>query len=100
MALRIAQDFEYKDSDWWTWWVWIEGPDNELDQCAQVTYVLHPTFPSPVRTVTDRASKFKLETAGWGVFKIYATVAKKEGTEVKLEHDLVLEYPDGTATTA
>ncbi len=100
MDLRIEQDFEFQGSDWWRWSVWIEGPDEQLDRVDHVTYVLHPTFPSPVRTVSDRATKFRLETAGWGVFRIYATATTQDGSEVKLEHDLVLRYPDGTATTA
>jgi len=111
MSLKIAQDFEFVDkgswlakgifkredsADWWKWWVWIEGPDEELDQIDQVVYILHPTFSNPVRTCSDRASKFRLDTFGWGTFTIYAKVVRKNGTQLKLQHDLVLEYPDKT----
>lgn len=113
MSLKIAQDSEFVDkgswlaegifkredsADWWKWSVWIEGPEEELDQIDHVVYILHPTFPNPVRTCSDRASKFRLDAFGWGTFRIYAKVISKDGTELKLQHDLVLKYPDGTET--
>lgn len=98
--MKIAQDFHYKGEDYWQWWVWIEGTDDELDQIDHVTYILHHTFPKPIRQVDDRASKFRLETAGWGVFTIHAKVMMKGGEEKRLTHDLELRYPDGTPTTA
>lgn len=100
MTLRIEQGFEYQGEDWWKWWVWIEGSENELAQVGHVIYILHPTFPNPVRTVKDRSSKFLLETAGWGVFLIRAKIIFKDNEETALEHFLELKYPDGTATTA
>lgn len=100
MALKINQGFEYKGNDWWKWWVWIEGSETDLDKIDHVTYTLHPTFPDPVRTVDDRKAKFRLDTAGWGVFWIHAKVVNKDKTEIRLKHYLVLEYEDGTRTTA
>jgi len=99
MALSIKQGFDYQGEDYWNWWIWLDGSDKELDRVASVTYTLHRTFPNPVRTVTDRASKFILKTAGWGVFRIRATVSFKDGDSEQLTHDLRLEYPDGTPTT-
>lgn len=100
MPLKIEQGFKYQGEDWWEWWIWIEGSRKELDEIDHVVYMLHPTFPNPVRTVRDRTSKFRLETAGWGVFRIHAKVIGKEGEESRLTHYLELKYPDGTATTA
>lgn len=100
MNVEIKQGFEYQGNDYWKWWVWIEGPEHDLDQIDQVVYTLHRTFPDPVRTVRDRSSKFRLDTAGWGVFRIHAKVLFKIGGEIKLSHDLELEYPDGTPTAA
>ena len=74
----------------WKWWIWIEGPDDELDQIDHVVYTLHPTFPNPVRTVSDRASKFRLKAVGWGTFLIHAKVIDRDGKETRLKHDLVL----------
>jgi transcription initiation factor IIF auxiliary subunit len=100
MALEIKQGFEYRSNDWWEWWIWLDGPDSEIKQVEKVVYTLHHTFPNPVRTVTSQGDNFKLKTAGWGVFRIYATVCRKDGTTLKLYHDLVLQYPDGSPTTA
>lgn len=100
MSLTIAQDFNYRGEDWWEWSVWIDGPEQELDEVKSVEYTLHPSFSNPVRTIADRSSKFRLKTAGWGVFTIYAKAAHKNGGETLLEHDLELLYPDGTATMA
>jgi transcription initiation factor IIF auxiliary subunit len=99
MALKIKQDFTYRGDDWWKWWVWVDGPQEELNQIDHVTYTLHPTFPNPVRTVKDRNSNFRLETGGWGVFQLFAKAVKKDGEEIHLAHDLQLKYPDGTSTT-
>jgi transcription initiation factor IIF auxiliary subunit len=86
--------------DYWNWWVWIEGPDSELDQIDHVVYTLHPTFPNPVRTISDRASKFTLKTSGWGVFRLRAKVFYKDGNQTRLTHDVELKYPDGSPITA
>ncbi len=94
--LKIAQSAKYLETDWWSWSVWIEGTDKDLDQIVNVEYTLHPTFPDPVRIKTTRKNKFKLSTGGWGVFPIYARVFKKDGSVVRLQHTLKLHYPDGT----
>ena len=100
MALAICQDQKYLGKDRWEWSVWIDGPREELDGIDHVVYVLHSTFHNPVRTVKDRESKFRLTTSGWGVFTLYAKAVSKDGRETPLQHDLVLRYPDGTATYA
>ena len=100
LNIRIAQSDHYHGDDWWTWSIWLEGSDEALDQIEQVVYQLHPTFPDPVRTVTQRTSKFKLSGEGWGVFTIYARALTKTGGACKLSHELELRYPDGTATQA
>ncbi len=93
---KIDQGFKFEGDDWWTWWIWIEGSKADLDEIAFVTYTLHPTFKNPVRKIEDRKSKFKLETEGWGTFTIYAMVVLKNKKEIPLEHDLYLEYEDGS----
>jgi transcription initiation factor IIF auxiliary subunit len=97
--LKIKQNSEYVSEDWWRWSVELEGPKDELDAVECVVYRLHPTFPKPVRRVLDRATNFRLETAGWGGFTIYATVRFTDGREVSLEHELELYYPDNTKNT-
>ena len=100
MALRIQQHAKYRENDYWTWSVWIEGSEAELDSIAYVEYTLHPTFPQPVRQIKDRRTKFRLKTAGWGVFTIYATVVHKDGVATQLKHHLELRYPDGAVNVA
>jgi transcription initiation factor IIF auxiliary subunit len=96
----ILQWERYDGEDWWKWAVWLEGRDEALDRVDFVEWSLHPTFPNPVRKKRDRASKFRLEAGGWGVFQIIARVQLKDGPEIKLRHYLKLHYPDGSPTGA
>lgn len=100
MGLTIAQSSEYDGDDYWRWSVWLDGPAAELDEVDHVVYTLHPTFPSPVRTETDRATSFRLTTAGWGTFTVYAKIVGKDGREQHLEHELELYYPDDAPAPA
>jgi len=100
MDLKLAQEFEYKGSDWWEWAVWIDATDEQLDEIDLVEYTLHHSFPKPVRESSERSTKFRLQTSGWGCFTIYAKAFLKNGEAVEMEHELSLEYPDGTVTTA
>jgi transcription initiation factor IIF auxiliary subunit len=104
MALHVEQSERYEGDGlkdhWWSWAVWVEGPESELDGIEYVEYTLHPTFPKPVRRIRDRATKFRLETGGWGVFTIYAKAVRKDGSVVPLEHELTLRFPDGRRNLA
>lgn len=100
MSLTIAQNFNYKGDDWWEWSVWLDGPEHELDEITSVEYTLHPSFRNAVRTVTDRSSKFRLKTAGWGIFTVYGKATHRNGAHTLLEHELELLYPDGKPTMA
>jgi transcription initiation factor IIF auxiliary subunit len=100
MGLRIEQGFQYQGEDWWKWWIWLDGTQEELASVQEVTYVLHPSFPNPVRTIRNRETKFRLETAGWGTFTIYARVLHADDTVSNMEHELVLLYDDGKPTMA
>ena len=75
-AFEIQQSEHYEGEKWWKWAVWLEGPDEALDQVECVVWTLHPTFPNPVRSKTNREDKFKLATAGWGVFPIHAQIGR------------------------
>lgn len=87
-------------SQWWKWAVWLEGSPDALDHVRSVRYALHPTFPNPVQTVTDRSSKFRLEATGWGEFAIGATVTMDDDTEIPLERWLSFQAPEGGALEA
>lgn len=88
----IQQSDKYEGEDWWSWAVWIEGSDEALDKVDCVEWTLHPTFPNPVRRIYDRTTKFRLETAGWGVFQIVAQVNMKDGKQIQLRHYLQFHH--------
>src|SRR4051794_8520264 len=84
MDIHIKQSIKYQGGDWWKWSVWIEGNEDDLKRIEKVTYMLHRTFPNPVRTVTQRASGFRLNGSGWGEFTIHAVVVNADGQSHKL----------------
>jgi transcription initiation factor IIF auxiliary subunit len=98
--MEIHQSEQYGGDNWWNWSVWIDGPTEELDALEFVEWRLHPTFTDPVRRVTDRSTKFRLDSGGWGVFVIRAFAQRKDGTTEKLHHNLQLHFPDGRQNTA
>ena len=93
MNLFVAQNQKYEGDNWWKWSLWIDGSTEDLDQVASVTYTLHPTFPEPIRTVTDRPSKFQLRCSGWGIFRIPVNVRLKNGETIELAHQLQFGVP-------
>jgi hypothetical protein len=97
--IEVKQSSDYGGNDWWNWSVWIEAPARELDQIEYVEYTLHPTFPDRVRRQTNRAEKFRIDSAGWGEFNIKVEVKPREGKPLKMEHWLTLEYPDQTSSS-
>lgn len=99
-SYSISQNYKYEGDDWWSWSIWVNAEEKKMDDIDYVVYTLHPTFNKPVRKITDRKSKFKLETEGWGVFTIYAKIVLKTSQEISLSHELHLEYPDGSVNLA
>lgn len=93
MRLRLRNEWNYADNDRWDWEVYLFSDNpSDLDSVEYVKYILHPTFPNPVRIVKDRANGFRLRTKGWGTFLIRAFVYLKNGDKIKLEHSLDLKY--------
>ena len=92
---KIVQGSDYVQEDWWKWWEFIECAEKDLDEIEWVLYKLHPTFNPPVIRSTDRSTRFKMETEGWGVFTIYATIHLKNGEKIDCQHELELFYPGG-----
>ena len=68
MALSLKQEEHYTGQERWKWSVWVDGSQEELDQIDHVVYILHKTFPNPVREIRDRESNFRLTTSSWGTF--------------------------------
>ncbi len=55
----------------------IQAPDEVLDRIEYARYELHPSYPNPVQTVTDRISRFKLKELAWGESMLRAKVKIK-----------------------
>lgn len=100
MSLQVKQETTYKGRDWWQWAVWLDGSADELNKISHVVYTLHPTFPTPVRSIDNRKENFRLDSAGWGEFEIYLDVVYKDGKTLKRKHWLKLEYPQASKRTA
>jgi transcription initiation factor IIF auxiliary subunit len=79
-TLKVVQESRYVGEDTWEWAVWLEGPEDELNNIDHVVYTLHRSFPNPVRTVSNRENKFRLNAVGWGTFRIYVEVVYRDGT--------------------
>ena len=100
MSLKIRNNWKYIGDDRWDWEAFIDdNGTGELDDIKYVEYVLHPTFVNPIRKIDDRENKFILETNGWGTFNLKAFAYKKDGTKIKLEHEIELEYEPKKGTT-
>lgn len=97
MTYRIQQDFEYIGNDYWHWNAWIEANSEELDSVVKVIWLLHPSFKRSRIISTVRETGFRLETAGWGTFRLRAEVVTRNGNTVNLAHNLQLEYPETDA---
>lgn len=75
---------------WFDWTVFCSSPKEKLDLIEKVEYHLHPSFPEPIRVVTDKTNGFALNGRGWGEFLIKIIVYLKEEPEVTTEHKLKL----------
>lgn len=69
-----------KSLQYYDWKVYVAEAPDVLEKIEHVTYFLHPTFPDPVRTVSDPSTGFALETTGWGEFEIGAKIQFKDGS--------------------
>jgi hypothetical protein len=92
--LKIAQDSTRKSSRYWSWRAWIEGSPDELDGIDEVVWILHPTFTNPIRSIKSRETKFRLDTSGWGEFKLRAEVHPKSGPVQRMSHWVKLSDTD------
>lgn len=91
LAISAANVATKVDQGWWNWTIFIQGPNHVLDQIQCVEYTLHPTFPNPVREVTDRGAgthAFPLTTSSWGTFPIHIRVFLKDGQIQELTHNI------------
>lgn len=83
-----------RGTDVYSWCVFLKATEEVVKTIEMVEYTLHPTFPSPVREITDAAHSFALQSEGWGVFGIDIRVFFRDGQEQELVYALKLEEDD------
>ncbi len=92
MILQIKQSATPNEEGWWDWAIWLDGPPDELSAVNWVEYILHPTFPNPVKKVKDHSTHFRLQARGWGEFNIKVRVHLEDDDEtIMLDHWLELD---------
>jgi hypothetical protein len=83
-----------RDNKIFAWCVFLEGDRDLIDSIQMIRYVLHPTFPKPIREITDHDHCFALQSEGWGSFNIEIQVLFENGQFEETEYQLKLEYDD------
>ncbi|MFX0199172.1 MAG: pYEATS domain-containing protein [Candidatus Hodarchaeota archaeon] len=76
--------------DWYDWCVFVNEEREIIEKINSVEYILHPTFPNPIRIVRDKDHCFSLLSSGWGTFKIKIKVHMEDGSVVDRDHYLIL----------
>ena len=100
MALRLRNKWNYKGRDHWRWEAFLDDDGSgELNNIDFVEYVLHSTFPDPIRTIQDPVGGFVLKTEGWGTFTLKAFAQMKDGSRIPLKHNVELREEPPTGVT-
>ena len=101
MKLELKNTWNYSGDDWWKWTAFVDDSGTgDLAKVEFVEYVLHETFPEPIRRIDSRKGGFTLESEGWGTFTLKAFVHMKNGKKIRLKHDLKLEYEPKKGTSS
>ena len=79
-----------KSKDYFEWSIWIENGELDVSEIDYVEYLLHRTFKNRLRKVTDVSTGFKLNSKGWGEFRIEISIIKKNRETIQMAHWLVL----------
>ena len=98
-SMFVQKKYEY---DWYDWCVFVSGDAAVVEGIESVQYTLHPSFPDPVRLVTNRADCFPLYSAGWGGFSIGVKLTFTDGETADTSYYLKLlgEWPRGAEPDA
>jgi tetratricopeptide (TPR) repeat protein len=78
---------------WYNWEIHIEAPKAVLSMIQSVTYILHPTFKEPEKTVSRSDGGFMLRSSGWGEFKVKVKINLKGARTITKYHWLNLSDP-------
>lgn len=84
---------ERKDQRWFEWAVFVDEGEEVLEKIEAVEYLLHRTFPNPLRKRTNPDDKFSLSGSGWGEFSIKITVFFNNGARLETSYYLDLSRP-------
>jgi transcription initiation factor IIF auxiliary subunit len=75
----------------YAWCVFMDVSKTVLSNIETVEYILHPTFPEPVRRINDREHCFVLQSEGWGDFVINIRVFFRDAQTMHSRYLLKLE---------
>lgn len=92
--ITIGQSsWRYKErpQERYRWSLFVDEPKEVLQSIRSVKYILHRTFPVPVRVVVNRATRFKLESEGYGPFEVRIIITFRNGQKAGATHYLQLE---------
>jgi len=82
------------NENYYNWAIWIENGESDIADIESVIYLLHSTFKNRVHEFTDPSTNFKIESSGWGEFRVEITIKKKSGESLQLAHWLALGDDD------
>lgn len=98
--MKLRNRWNYKGEDLWSWEAFIDDEGSgEFEKIDHVEYVLHPTFPQPIRRIDDPEGGFVMKTEGWGIFDLKAFVHMKDGSKKRLTHEIELKADPKTGTS-
>ncbi|MEM7086108.1 MAG: pYEATS domain-containing protein [Bacteroidota bacterium] len=80
--------------NYFNWAIWIESGESDIADIESVVYLLHSTFKNRVHKFTDPSTNFKIESSGWGEFRVEISITKKSGETLQLAHWLSLGDDD------
>ncbi len=90
--VRYFTEKQYEDRTAYVWKLYLDLPEDILNQIESVHYELHPTFKNPNAIVRDRKSHFRLKFVGWGTFDVGVTIYFNDGSYITTEH--ALSFPE------
>lgn len=93
--VRLTNNAVKDTGNLWRWTAFLQAPENDLNDILCVDYTLHETFRQPNREVCEKGNSdraFALTATGWGTFELAARVRFRDGTTLRLTHELV--FPD------
>ena len=76
------------------WCVYLDESKQVADRIECIEYILHPSFPNPIRRISDRLTCFSLQSEGWGTFLLNINIIYKDSSEKKTSYSLKLEEDD------